>query len=257
MIRAARAYPVTGREVLKLERVKIRRSRPGFAAICISLAVTMLFVYAIAKGAMRARPVQIAASGDVPGQSDLRMEGMEVSFLCDGRYDDLSEARIAAANCAADGGAGLVIPDGDSYCVARDTAGSARDWDGVVLTRSCGGITLRVSGGTGEIAAISRAADCLSALARETGSIAAALEAGDTDARSVGAILNVYRTRAESAAGELPQDGGAAQLIRAALIRAAERIGDAMKDPDAGKIRLIHCAGCADWISLTENLISL
>ncbi len=257
MIRRARAYPITHGEVLKLDRIRIRRTRPGLAAICIALAITMLFVYAVTGGAIRAQHAQIQASGDAPGQSDLRMEGMEVSFLCDGRYADLSEARIAAANCAQTGGAGLIIADGDAYCVIRDTAGSAREWDGIIITRSCGGITLQISGSADEIAAISRATDCLSALARETGSIAAALESGDTDARSAGAILNVYRTRAKAAAEDIPPEGGAAQLIRTALTRAVDRIDAAMRDIDAGKIRLIRCAGCADWISLTESLISL
>ena len=258
MICGINAYPVPrGRGVFSLDRIKIRRTRPSFAAICIALAVTMLFVYIAARSAMDPQPVQVTASSEAAGQSDLRMEGMEISFLCDGRYDDLSEARINAANCAENGGAGMVIADGDSYCVVRDAAGSARDWDGIILTRRCGGITLRISGSAREIAAISRAVDCLNALARETGSIAAAMESGDTDARSAGAILNVYRTRAESAIDDLPKDGGAAQLICAALAKAIDRVDSAIDAMDASKIRLIHCAGCADWISLTESLISL
>ena len=217
----------------------------------------MLFVYIAARSAMQPQRMQVTASNDAAGQSDLRMEGLEISFLCDGQYDDLSEARISAANCAQSGGAGMVIADGDFYCVVRDAAGSARDWDGIIVTRRCGGLTLHIRGSAREIAAVSRAIDCLNALARETGSIAAAMESGDTDARAASAILNVYRTRAESAADDLPRDGGAAQLIKTALTKAIDRMEDAIDAMDAGKIRLIHCAGCADWISLSESLISL
>jgi len=81
-----------------------------------------------------------------------------------------------------EGGAGLILPDDEGYAVVREA--SAEEIEGG-LWRSATGLTLRMEGSAAELAAVTDAVRFLRAQAVETGSLAGALEAGETDENAI------------------------------------------------------------------------
>lgn len=239
---------------MKLRTVRVRRSRPSVLALALSLMITMFFVYISSLPAPMRRATD-ASSESMPGSAEIRMEGLESAFVCAGRYESELEARLRAALCADTGGAGLILADGSEYAVISQAV-SPEKAPADALMRTAGGLTLKISGPAGEIAAVSDAVNFLRAQAVETGGLAAALESGDTDMPSVCTLLSVYRTqgqRALSALHQIQSPGTEAARLFSALEAALDRIESALAEPDAGKIKLIHAAACAQWISILED----
>ena len=241
---------------MKLKTIRVRRSRPTAPALALALALTMLFVYLIS---LSSQP-EVAESGEAAasaaGEAEVRMEGMDAAFLCDARCGDLTEARVAAANCASNGGAGILLREGEEYAVVREAVSPDAAPEDALL-RSAPGLTLRLTGPASEVAAISDAVAFLHAQASETGSLAAALESGDTDAKSLAALLEVYRTqgaRARAALGEISARSDTVERLQSAVQSELDRLNGAIRSPDAGKMKLIHAAACGEWISLLNAL---
>ena len=241
---------------LKLQTIRVRRSRPSAPALALALALTMLFVYLISLSAGTEAPESDAAAAAASGEAAVRMEGLEAAFICDAVCDDLTEARVAAANCAANGGAGMLLRENAQFAVVREAVNSdAAPQD--ALRRSASGLTLKLSGPAAEVAAVSDAVAFLRAQAAETGSLAAALESGGTDANSIVALMEVYRTqgaRARSALEKVSNQGETIQRLQSAVQGELDRLDSAIQSPDAGKIKLIHAAACGEWISLLNAL---
>lgn len=241
---------------MKPKTIRIRRSRPSALSLALALMLTMLFVYLISLSASPDADDGSAVAAQAPGSADVRMEGLSAAFLCKTQCDNLLEARVAAANCAQEGGAGLILAEGGQYAVIR-AALPADDAPEGALVRSGDGLTLKLSGPGGEIRAVSDTIDFLRAQAVETGSLAGALEQGDTDAASIAALLDVYRTRGRRALSQLREiqtPGPIVERLERAAASAVERLDAAREAPDAGKVRLIHAAACAEWISLLTDL---
>ena len=241
---------------MKLQTIRVRRSRPSAPAMALALALTMLFVYLISLSAGSRQAPSDTAAASAAGEAEVRMDGLEAAFVCDALCDDLTGARVAAANCASGGGAGILLRENEQYAVVREAVSPDAAPEGAVF-RSAGGLTLRLSGPAAEVAAVSDAVTFLRAQATETGSLAAALESGSTDAKSLAALLEVYRTQGARARGAL--DGITAPSTTVAQLTSAvqselDRLDAAIASPDAGKIRLIHAAACAEWISLLNTL---
>lgn len=228
----------------------IQRSRPSALAAALALLLTVLFVYAVVRPALP-RQESDAASAEAGVSTGLRMEGLEVHFLCHSRCEEALQARIHAAQCVEAGGAGMILRDGSGYAVICEAVRNANE---DTLTRSAAGLTLKVQGRAAELSAIADAVSFLRAQATETGSLASALENGETDASSVSALLGVYRTqgsRAAQALEKLPQ-----QEVVAALLDAVRgdlsRLEDDAATPSG--LRLLHAAACGEWIALLEEL---
>lgn len=238
-----------------MKSIQFRRSRPSALALALALLITMLAVYAACSGSGRKTAVETETAAAVPASAEIRMEGLKCFFAAEGSYADAQEARIAAAMCAKNGGAGLIRESGGRYFVIREAISDGKDLDG--LEASAVGLTLKVEGSSGEIAALSEAAGFLYAQARETAGLAGMLERGDTDASTLLALLSVYRTQARNLLRTLNgMTESSAVRIADAAEACAGRLEDAIAAPDAGKFRLIHAAACADWISLLETLRS-
>lgn len=241
---------------MKLQTIRVRRSRPSAPALALALALTMLFVYLISLSAETKAPESDAAATAAVGEAEVRMEGLEAAFICDTICDDLTEARVAAANCAASGGAGMLLREDEHYAVARE-ATNPDSAPKEALRRSASGLTLKLSGPAAEVAAVSDAVAFLRAQATETGSLAAALESGGTDANSIVALMEVYRTqgtRARSALEGVTNQCEPIQRLQSAVQGELDRLDSAIQSPDAGKIKLIHAAACGEWISLLNAL---
>ena len=240
---------------LKLQTIRVRRSRPSAPALALALALTMLFVYLISLSAGSQEEAAGAAAAAV-GEAEVRMEGLEAAFICDALCGDLTEARVAAANCANGGGAGILLREEEQYAVVREAVSPDAAPEGA-LRRGAGGLTLRLSGPAAEIAAVSDAVTFLRAQATETGSLAGALESGGTDAKSLAALLEVYRTQgahARSGLEEISGQSAAVARLQSAVQSELDRLDGAIRCPDAGKMKLIHAAACGEWISLLNAL---
>lgn len=236
---------------LKMETIRLRREKPSSTAIAIALAITMLIVYILS---LQGTPKSEAAAS-VQSSAQLRMEGMKVDFLLSGLHDDQLQANVAAAQCARSGGAGLVLREGERFAVVYEAGKDFSDAEAPVIHRSAGGLTLKIDAPADKIGAFSDAIAILRVLAEETAALPAALESGGTDAKTVSALLGVYRTQLQSAqAGLSGTNASAAALFSAALAGNLDRVEAALAAPDPGKIRLIHAAACAEWISLVSNL---
>ena len=181
------------------------------------------------------------------------MEGMELWFICDVRKADSLQARILAAKCVEEGGAGLILPDDEGYAVVREA--SAEEIEGG-LWRSATGLTLRMEGSAAELAAVTDAVRFLRAQAVETGSLAGALEDGETDASSVQALLSVYETQGRRVQQELEAlpRSGAIGAITSAVKKDLERLDAAIDDTLPASLRLVHAAACMEWMELAEAL---
>lgn len=239
---------------MKFKTIRVRRNRPSALALALALMLTILFVYLISRPALSRKEAAGEAAARANGSAEVRMEGLEAAFRCDGRYASAQEARIAAARCAQSGGAGIVIEDGEMCAVVREAVspGDAAEGD---LIRRAGGLTLRLSGPAAEIQAAADALSFLRAQAAETGGLAAALEAGDVDAPSVAALLKIYRTRGARALDGLDAvEDARARRIAASAQSALARLDAAISAPSPAALRHIHAAAANDWIDLLESL---
>ena len=234
-------------------KIQIRRARPSALAFALALLLTMLFVYAIARPALPSHATN-AVSAQSAISTELRMEGMEARFRIEARCSDPLQARILAARCAQDGGAGLILTDGEGYAIVRE-AGDASE---AALLRSAAGLTLQLEGSAAELAAVTDAVAFLRAQASETGVLAAALESGDTDASSLAALMRVYQTQGQRVLAALNSLGSqpALDLFRASVSACLTRIASAIDSTSPSSLRLVHAAACAEWLGILEGLRS-
>lgn len=238
-----------------MKTIRVRRSHPSPLALALALMLTMLFVYGISLSAPGGEEEVDDASALTTASAEVRMEGMDLAFLCAERADDPLQARIRAAYCSQQGGAGYILPDGEDYAVILEAV-SDPEADGGIR-RGTDGLTLKLRGDTGEIAALSGAVNFLWAQAAETGGLASALEGGGTDAASMRALLQVYRTQGQKVRDALEGCAPGATIVdrfREAASSALTRLDAAISDTTPSQLRLIHAAACADWIDLLEDL---
>ena len=247
---------MSGGVFLKLKTIRVRRSRPTAPALALALALTMLCVYLISLSAGPAEEDSDEAAAANVGEAEIRMEGLETAFVCDALYPDLTEARVAAANCAFGGGAGMLLSENGQYAVIREAVSPEAAPEGA-LNRSAAGLTLRLSGPAAEVTAIADAVSFLRAQATETGSLASALETGGTNGNSLAALMEVDRTqgaRARSALERVSTPSETLARLTSAVQSELDRLETAIASPDAGKMKLIHAAACGEWISLLNDL---
>lgn len=240
---------------MKLQTVRVRRSRPSTLALALALMLTMLFVY-LASLSAPSDGADDTVSAAAPGSGEVRMEGLTATFECEGRYENQLEARIAAARCAQTGGAGLILADASGYAVIQDAV-EASEAPEDALTLNADGLTLRMNGAASEIAALSDAVAFLRAQATETGSLAQSLERGDTDAASLRALMEIYRTqgtRVLTALETIESSSPVVERLNSAAGAALLRLNDAAENPAPGQLRLVHAGACAEWIGLLKDL---
>jgi len=177
---------------LHMETIRLRRRYPASLAAALALLITMLVVYLLSVHALPKQDAAAMAQGQ--SSASLRLEGLECDFLLSGLHDDLTQARVAAARCSLDGGTGLVLPEGDRYAVVQEAGGDYASAEAPVIHRSAPGLTLEIEAVAPVIEAVSDGCGALRALATETGALAAAMDRGELDGRTLDALLNVYRT---------------------------------------------------------------
>ena len=241
---------------LNMQTIRLRREKPSSLAVALALAVTMLIVWLLS---LQGCPGEEAASAAALRTSaEIPMESMEVRFLLSSIHDDKTQANAAAALCAQHGGAGLVIEENGGFAVVQEAGDDFPGAEAPVAMRSARGLTLKTEGSADTIAALSDGISALRALAKETASLAVSLEKNTAGANAVCALLSVYKTQLENAVSALEkQVSPAAALIKSAADAGILRLSCAMENPTPGQIRLLHAAGCRDWIDLANNLTEL
>ena len=241
---------------MPMKTVRMRRSRPSALSLALALMLTMLFVYAVTLSA----PEKVrTASSQAQARQEIYLEALTARFLVYARAQDGYAARIEAANCFESGGAGWIISEKDCYAVISDMAVAAdgKENAGNIIERTAGGLTMEISGRADQAAAVADGAQFLRSIAAETAFLASSLESGG-DVSGVRAMMGVYKTRADKICAALEgADNPAAVLIREAARRTSGRIDAAFSDMRPAKIRLIHTAANAEWLSLIEGLNAL
>lgn len=238
---------------MKLKTIRVHRSRPSTLAAALALMLTMLIVYLLSLPAQPQDETTPAAM-QTNTAADVRMEGMELHFECEGRYANLLDARVAAAQCVQAGGAGLILPDGNQYAVIRSAGTSASSEN--TLHQSAAGLTLKLSGAANEITAIADAVAFLYAQATETAGLARSLESGEASAATLETLLQIYRTKGEKILSSLQQirsPGMVANRLTHAVQAALDRLA-APATPSGA--RLLHAAAGAEWISMLQEFTS-
>ena len=242
---------------MKLKTVRVRRSNPSALALALAMMLTMLCVYLISLSALPEKEAKTSASQPI-STAELLMEGLDAGFLIYARTSNQLEARVMAARCAEGGGAGLILSDGGDYCVISSAA-AIEDTGTNDLKLQAGGLILKLQGSNEEITALTQAIDFLRTLAVETGGLAASVENGDTDLPSVCSLLEVYHTqgsRAKEGLEEITTSSNVVKRLNNAVHAHLTRIDSAIDQPNLGKIKLIHAAACAEWISILEDFAS-
>lgn len=240
---------------LNMQTIRLRRSRPSSLSVALALAITMFVVWLIS---LQSCPRQVAAAAAMRSTAEILMESMDARFLLSSMHDDKTQANVAAALCAQNDGAGIVLTEGDQFAVVQETGHDFSGSEAPVIRRSARGLTLKTEGSADTISTLSDGLSALRALAEETGSLAASLQNNTADANTVCALLSVYKTQLEDASAALaPEDDPAAALIRASMEQSILRLASAMESPTPGEIRLIHAKGCLEWIDLSNRLCNL
>ena len=239
---------------LNMQTIKVRRGRPGSVSIALALAITMLVVYLLSLQAMPDDENAEPASA-IRTSTEIRMEPMDVCFLLSSIHDDEAQARISAALCAQNSGAGLVLPEGDRFCVVYAAGKAFPDSDEPVLERRSTGLTLKIHAPAAKTAALSDGISALRTLADDTASLATSLEKGETDAKTVSSLLNIHQTRIRIAAEALQNAGPEAlKSIHAALQNSLGNLHAVISKPDPAALRMLHAAACMEWIDLSNTL---
>lgn len=242
---------------LNVQTIKLRRGRPSSLAVALALAVTMLIVYLLT---LQPAPdeTEAAAVSAQHSSAEIRMEEMHADFLVSSIHDDQTQANVAAAMCAQSGGAGFVLQKDGQYAVIQEAGRDFSDADAPVIHQTASGLTIRTDAPADVVTALSDGISALRALATETSALANAVENGDTNGQSVTALLRVYQTRLENAAGSLQnRESIPLAMIRSALLISLERTRETAEHPVPGKIRLLHAAACLEWINLAGSLANL
>ena len=240
-----------------MKTCRVRRSRPSALALGLALALTMLVVYlaSAASGKAPERGARTLSASEV-SSAEVRFEGMEADFLAECVCENELDARVAAAKCVQGGGAGLILSDESGYAVIHEVKSGAKG----AIRRGAAGLTMRVRGRAADGSAIAGAAVFLRDQAAQTGALADAMESGGTDADAVRTLMQVYRTQGKhiaDALDDIEDESEVTRALKSAVNCALERLDSAIRDTTPAKIRLIHAAGCAEWIQLLNTLSEL
>ena len=260
-----------------MAKVRVRRDRPTALSWAVALAVTMLAVYLITLSAV---PEAEDAAGS-SGQSErvtleATLEGVERYFADLGCHADASEARIAAAQLAQRGAAGVIWTDaagnhvlGAAYALEADAARIAarlaerESLPADVLRLSAGSVTLRITAAEADAEAVVQADRTLRAQLAQTAGMALQVDRGELPAASARTLAAVSASELDAARKALSAvPGGADDAVCAGLSARLEALSESLKalskgrDSGAalsGRLRCCHVAGVLSLIELLSE----
>ena len=193
-------------------RVRVRRDRPSALSWALALALTMLAVYLITLSAPSPDDAAEASASSGRVTRELELAGVEAYFAELGCYDNLTQARIAAAEFAQRGAAGVIREDAGGWHVigagyaleadARRVAEQLSEREGVeasVFSLSSAPVTLRVTATVEDIDAIAAADSAWSAQLDQIAALALRVDRGEIGDRSARTLAAVARSELEAA----------------------------------------------------------
>jgi len=208
--------------------------------------VTMLAVYLVTLSAPAQQKAE-DASADVRVTRELTFEPMTVHFAALGSFDDEARARIAAAEYADRGAAGVVYGGADGYSIlgagyaleadARRVAGQLQqqDIDTRVLTLSAPGFSMRVTAQESDADAIAEADKILRAQLNQLNVLALQVDRGEVSAISARTLAKVAAAELRSAQQGLEKISGSAdQPVCAALMEMLRSLADNLSGVSGG-----------------------
>lgn len=261
-----------------MAKVRVRRDRPTALSWAVALAVTMLAVYLITLSAVP--QAEDAAGSAVRGERvtlEATLEGVEMYFADLGCHGDAGEARIAAAQLAQRGAAGVVWTDaagshvlGAAYELEADAARIAArlaDRESLaadVLRLSAGPVTLRITAAKADAEAVVQADKILRAQLAQTAGMALQVDRGELPAASARTLAAVSASELDGARRALAAiPGGADDAVCVGLTARLEALSESLrslsrgKDSGAalsGRLRCCHVAGVLSLIELLDEL---
>lgn len=253
-------------------RVRVRRDRPTALSWALALAVTMLAVYLITLSAPRPGPVEEARGERIT--RELSFDAASVHLVRLGAYPDAASARIAAADLAGRGAAGVVYPVDGGFTIlsaayensgdAERIAGRLSESEGLpggVVSLSAEGISMMVTAPEEDFNAIVLAEDCLRTQLDQLSQMALQLDRGElrpTAARTLAAVSRSELRRAREALSEVP--GAAANEVCTGLMEQLNRLAEALTDLPAesaalsGRFRCGHVEGMMGLVEYLRRL---
>lgn len=256
-------------------RVRVRRDRPSALSWAVALAVTMLAVYLITLSAPAAKKAQPAVSeARVTRQIDF--EGVQVYFADLGVYPDEWQARVAAADYASLGAAGVAYENTDGWHVLG--AGYALEADAKRIAERLGGqlgvetgvvalsgpaVSIRVTAPEGDAEAIAAADAGLRTQLDQLSAIALQVDRDEISFASARTLARVAASEARKARGRLEEiPGWESQPVCAGLVDQLRRLEGNLStvtrdDVDgaalSGRLRCCHADGMLQLIDFLNN----
>lgn len=259
------------------KRVRVRRDRPSALSWALALAVTMLAVYLVTLSAPAVIPeAEEAGAPAARVTRELTLAGTVAHLVDLGVHSDGTAARIAAANFAQRGAAGVVLPRDDGFHVIgacyeneADAARiaqrlSAQEIPAGTLTLSAQAVSLRITAPESDADAIAEADRALRSALCQAGALALQIDRGENSASQARTLAAVARSELDRAERQLAQVAGAEeQRVCAGLLTIMRRVsqglsgtakGSAAGATLSGQLRCIQTDGTLELIAFLSEL---
>lgn len=259
------------------DRVRVRRERPTALSRALALAVTMLAVYLATLGAPEKEVDAEPALGGARVTREVTLQGVQMYFADLGVHADPLQARIAAADLASRGAAGVVRADASGHHVlgaAYELEADARriaqrlteqeNLSAAVLPLSVDEVSLRITAPEGDIEAIVAADAALRAQLNQAASMALQMDRGELPAASARTLAAVSASELKNTKGRLQKVSGAEEHpVSAGLIAQldalAQNLSETARSGDraaalSGRLRSCHVSGMLNLIEWLDSL---
>ncbi len=237
-------------------RVRVRRERPSALSWALALAVTMLAVYLITLSVPDGERVEDAAS-DVRVTREIDLSGVTMHFASMGTYPDEWQARIAAAERASQGAAGVVYQDQDIWHVlgagydleadAKRIAArlsSEENMDAAAIALSAPKISLRITAPEGDAEAIADADRVIRMQLKQLNTLALQVDRGEISYASARTLARVAASECREARKRLEAVSGSEnQPVCAGLIGQLRRLEGNLSQVTKGRVEAAELSG--------------
>lgn len=245
---------------MRTRLVRVRRRPRGLIWATVFLALAMALYIRVTLPALRNRPVEVAVAHGERTTRRVTLDALSVWLVSFGRYGERSAAQAEAARYTSRGAAGYVAAGDDfrvigagyeSQADAEKVCARLEAEEGIVCAaeqESAPETTLRITAGSGQIAAFLEAERTLRTAAGAIGQLAFSVDRGEVTADQAAEVLAMHRDSATLAAEQLAAQTGSAEAaafsaLNAMLEEMAAQIGDIMEETEAMALsgRLKHC----------------
>lgn len=258
-----------------LNRVRVRRDRPSALSWAVALAVTMLAVYLITLSAPGETEAEDASAG-VRVTRQIDFQPVTVYFADLGAYPDEWQARVAAAQYANRGAAGVVHEEADGFHILgagyeleadagriAERLGTQLEISAGVISLSGPGVSLRVTAQEDDAEAVAQADSALRTQLAQLNAIALQVDRGEISFASARTLVRVAASEARKAGKRLQEIAGWQQLsVCVSLVNQLSALEDNLAAVTrdridgaalSGRLRCCHADGMLRLIAFLNN----